>query len=179
MSRLAGETSHLFLVSRRTGRRYVFTGIWLMLGAFACLMGGGVLAGFLSSGTLFLVGFVLFVVLFAIGASTQAVGGRMLGGQWGLHVGDEELTVMKGKQRIPVRWADLDHGAIRPWHSARELHVRFRPEVLAPAGLARTRPATVGRPATDMTVLFQIQMLGDREDEFVTKLQEHLRLEKE
>lgn len=173
MSRTPGETSHLFLVAPGTGRRYVYTGIGLMLGAVACLMGGGALAGLLSSVTLFLVGVVLFFVLFAIGAAMQAVGGRMLGGQWGLHVGDEELTVLKGKQRIPVRWADLDHGAIRPWHNARELHVRFRPEVLPPPGLTRTRPAT------DMTVLFQLQMLGDREDEFVAKLEEHLRLEKE
>src|SRR5699024_6409348 len=92
----------------------------------------------------------------------------------GLHVPAGALTVLHGWPRAPIPWRALDHFALRPWRPARALQVRFRPEVLPPRGFSSGRPAGRGRPATDLTPLFQVSMLGDREAECVTTLAQHL-----
>lgn len=166
----------MFLTEQRVARRYLKVGYGIVLGGSAVAGAVGLIlttAGLDGAAPVWVV-VILIVVSVLVGGVLAATGHQMRGGRWGLHVGDEALTVLNGWRRATIPWRDLEHFAIRPWGPARELQVRFRPEVLPPRGFSSGRPSGRGRPATDLTPLFQVSMLGDREAECVTTLAQHL-----
>lgn len=166
----------MFLTAERVSRRYLNVGYGIILGGSAIVAAVGILltaAGFSRSVLGWIVA-ALVVVCLVVGGLLAATGHQMKAGRWGLHIGDDALTVLNGWRRTSIPWNDLEYFVIRPWGQARELQVRFRPTVLPPRGFSSGRPAGPGRPPTDLTPLYQVSMLADRESDCLAELARHL-----
>ena len=166
----------MFLTAQRVARRYLNVGYSTILGGSAIVAAIGLVltsAGFSRTALGWTVA-ALVAACLVVGGLLAATGHQMKAGRWGLHIGDDALTVLNGWRRTSIPWTDLDYYVIRPWGRARELQVRFRPTVLPPRGFSSGRPAGPGRPATDLTPLYQVSMLGDRETECLAELARHL-----